>query len=1250
MKRLLLLVAALAAFASPSLTRPARAQPSIFVAEPEHYSVLSWRAIPSDGKDDAPQFRNLIASLGARTRAMVIPAGTFDLFSSVSVPANITVWYLTGSVVTLHSPATFTVAGNVIDFRVSVPGAGGGGAISFDQLPAGASGFNPKSYGAKGNAKVLTGTSIASGSSTLIGSGFSSDVVGRQAVVLGAGPLVGTPPVASELTTTIAAYVDATHVTLAATATTTVATGAGTVYYGSDDRAAFQSAIDAAYAAGGKVVITSPVAGCHYLLSPANPTTSHEVLAIPGSVQVEGPGWSFFLWFSAAMSSTCDGIRFTTGPGGRFGGGLKDIDLEPMIPLDGRNGVHYDFSDTITHTAPYGTTSIIGAHLVDHIKTGFWGDCGIKVSNGLVTDPRTGPEKTAAAALGYIVGDPQLIPQYTGGLFTTTIRNCYIYGHNYGINLDHAGDNIALENNTFPLQTLYNPDEIAIRADLVTLALKTTTTPRRITGVTTTALAGGCTVGCADFATAAVGTFVASDVGRFVAIAGAGLGGQVFRGLISSVGGTGATATFAGYYTSTTVGGAGEEAWVYNEGQDGAHQFTVHKNNFSTPGGSVLLTGGNSFKITENNMENVELNTSACDAMICIDGSSSLRAKHGLIKDNHIAGNTWMPLYVVRVIHGVGIIIKDNNIIDSGTYRDMIASTATGGTWTYSFTNTLGCVHTSAPIPYNATADEVKTAIGLVGSGGTGPGFVAPCTGAETLLGSDYGGGSSVQVAPLTGGGWRVSLKKLYFYTSADISGLTGGTKSYVRLPYRSIFSDKWAIGTTAEGNTYPGGTQNSARDIEDQGQQGRYSLNQYGLYTDGSSEARATQIKWAQGYNQVINSVPMWILQPTLHGGADDMLAQITSDGRLVWGGAYADAGMGLQANTGANVNRLLRVNGGMILTGRPSYPALSIRTFSAWTVTPSGTGTVTVHLRDVNGVTGGAAGASFPASWAWNANAATVATQLNTAIAGFGGSYATLAFPAFEVTDVAAAGSVAAHWYITSAITEVDLIGSTYTVTTSKVRPEETFRLGIADPVTGMVTWSAEMAKGVAAATMQTQLNLAVGSGGWGTNSCTVTGVNPWTIKMKAGGFPVPDGRLATTETVAQLQAVLGATDLSTTIFDQASVNAGIVRFGPIAGFGTDGSGHTRNLQTGTVEIMANGTHGAYFTQYGFVPKATNVDLPPIPLTRAMLVAVPYSAVTVPVGTVLYCTDCQHGAVATAGGPGAVCVKDSTPQWWCQ
>jgi hypothetical protein len=108
--------------------------------------------------------------------------------------------------------------------------------------------FNAKAYGAKGNGVLLASCVVNSGSATLScgSAAFAPADAGKViSVVSGQGN-------GSALTTTIAAYISASQVTLSALPTTNTTTYA---VYGSDDTSAIQSGLNAVAAASGGTLV-----------------------------------------------------------------------------------------------------------------------------------------------------------------------------------------------------------------------------------------------------------------------------------------------------------------------------------------------------------------------------------------------------------------------------------------------------------------------------------------------------------------------------------------------------------------------------------------------------------------------------------------------------------------------------------------------------------------------------------------------------------------------------------------------------------------------------------------------------------------------------------------------------------------------------------------------------------------------------------------------------------------------------------
>ena len=135
-----------------------------------------------------------------------------------------------GSVTLTGTPTT----GQVIQATSPTTATWASGALNAWQIA-------PETYGAKGDGKLVSDGAITTGTNTLTcatSTPFTAADVGKHILVWAAATST------TWLATTIATYVSASQVTLAANATNTV-TASG-VAYGTDDSAAIQSAINAA--------------------------------------------------------------------------------------------------------------------------------------------------------------------------------------------------------------------------------------------------------------------------------------------------------------------------------------------------------------------------------------------------------------------------------------------------------------------------------------------------------------------------------------------------------------------------------------------------------------------------------------------------------------------------------------------------------------------------------------------------------------------------------------------------------------------------------------------------------------------------------------------------------------------------------------------------------------------------------------------------------------------------------------------
>src|SRR5688572_18458880 len=156
------------------------------------------------------------------------------------------------------------------------------------------------SYGAVADARELRDAAIAAGTNVLTSPSapFTAGDVGKSIVVAGAGAA------AAKLKTTIASFVSATQVTLAASAATT-ASSAGAVF-GTDCSAALQAALNAITASRGGTVI---VDGLFLLASPVSKNFGGETASV--LFNLVGAGTNTGIWIGTADNA--DAITITAG-------------------------------------------------------------------------------------------------------------------------------------------------------------------------------------------------------------------------------------------------------------------------------------------------------------------------------------------------------------------------------------------------------------------------------------------------------------------------------------------------------------------------------------------------------------------------------------------------------------------------------------------------------------------------------------------------------------------------------------------------------------------------------------------------------------------------------------------------------------------------------------------------------------------------------------------------------------------------
>ncbi|MGF6433478.1 hypothetical protein ABIE91_008698 [Bradyrhizobium elkanii] len=188
-----------------------------------------------------------------RMHASFTVEGSGSISSLTPLPSGIIqTLYFTGAPTLVNSSKLICPGGANIHLAsgdtVVVRSQGNGVWRVLDYLPSRAPDIvSVKNFGATGNGITVTATvSITFGSAALTATGaaFTANDVGKLIVVPGAGAS-GAP-----LATTISAFTDTSHVTLAANAGTTVSAVSTGITYGTDDTTAIQAALDAYQGSG----------------------------------------------------------------------------------------------------------------------------------------------------------------------------------------------------------------------------------------------------------------------------------------------------------------------------------------------------------------------------------------------------------------------------------------------------------------------------------------------------------------------------------------------------------------------------------------------------------------------------------------------------------------------------------------------------------------------------------------------------------------------------------------------------------------------------------------------------------------------------------------------------------------------------------------------------------------------------------------------------------------------------------------
>jgi len=202
---------------------------------------------------------------------LIFGTATYSVTASLNVPANVALTFTRGGSLVPADGVTITIKGNLSAPLSRIFSLNGTGTISFSRGRI--RDLHPEWWGAAGDGVVVNDGSISATTTTLSSAtaAFTASDVGKIISVEGAGAS------GVALSTTIAAYISSSSVTLGAAASSTVSSA--TVMFGTDDGAAINAALSAASVAlGGRVKLSSAYA------------TSTAITMKSGGVSIEGAG------------------------------------------------------------------------------------------------------------------------------------------------------------------------------------------------------------------------------------------------------------------------------------------------------------------------------------------------------------------------------------------------------------------------------------------------------------------------------------------------------------------------------------------------------------------------------------------------------------------------------------------------------------------------------------------------------------------------------------------------------------------------------------------------------------------------------------------------------------------------------------------------------------------------------------------------------------------------------------------------
>jgi parallel beta-helix repeat protein len=311
--------------------------------------------------------------------------------------------------------------------------------------------YNIRDYGAAGNGNTVGNGAMTASSATLTSAtaSFTSADVGKSVSVVGAGAS-GVPLVA-----TISSVNSSTNVTLSVSASTTVSSA--TIYYGTNDVTAIQSAISAASAGstGGTVYLPSGI----YIVTSAIALVNNVKLQGAGrSTVVAGIGTNFSIMDQIASSGSpltdctiCDMKIDGTGisNGGTYSTGVKGIFIQYALRLKMYGLYVYNTSATGIGT-DFLVDSLIDRCVVDTCGRDFpgsnYGGNGIGIGTGAYSIESWVVSNCIAKNTGNngIMMEDQYATTHSKYMI---VSNCISYGSTQGCGFRDSGtDNVTFSN------------------------------------------------------------------------------------------------------------------------------------------------------------------------------------------------------------------------------------------------------------------------------------------------------------------------------------------------------------------------------------------------------------------------------------------------------------------------------------------------------------------------------------------------------------------------------------------------------------------------------------------------------------------------------------------------------------------------------------------------------------------------------------------------------------------------------------